>query len=89
MGERTVKESVSGDLCRPIVLERLWIILFCLSVCYGGLWDAAGCSRMGQNHSHSIVPGGLLVTSYTTRFTPFTSLMMRVATWPMNFMSKG
>ena len=40
-------------------------------------------------HSHSIVPGGLLVTSYTTRFTPFTSLMMRVATWPMNFMSNG
>src|SRR5436190_18548680 len=30
-------------------------------------------------HSHSIVPGGLLVTSYTTRFTPFTSLMIRVA----------
>ena len=23
-------------------------------------------------HSHSIVPGGLLVTSYTTRFTPLT-----------------
>jgi hypothetical protein len=35
---------------------------------------------MGQNHSHSIVPGGLLVTSYTTLLTPFTSLMMRVAT---------
>ena len=40
-------------------------------------------------HSHSIVPGGLLVTSYTTRFTPFTSLMMRVATWPMNPISNG
>jgi len=40
-------------------------------------------------YSHSIVPGGLLVTSYTTRFTPFTSLMMRVATAPMNFMSNG
>jgi hypothetical protein len=38
-------------------------------------------------HSHSIVPGGLLVTSYTTRFTPFTSLMIRVATAPKNFMS--
>ncbi len=23
---------------------------------------------MGLNHSHSIVPGGLLVTPYTTRF---------------------
>jgi hypothetical protein len=43
-------------------------------------WDA---------HSHSIVPGGFDVTSYTTRFTPFTSLMIRVATWPMNFISNG
>jgi len=43
--------------------------------------------RMGKNHSHSIVPGGLLVTSYTTLFTPFTSLMMRVAVSPRNFMS--
>ncbi|MET4272142.1 hypothetical protein ABIB68_000494 [Bradyrhizobium sp. F1.2.2] len=41
----------------------------------------------GENYSHSIVPGGLLVTSYTTRFTPFTSLMMRVAVSPRNFMS--
>jgi hypothetical protein len=32
-------------------------------------------------YSHSIVPGGLLVMSYTTRLTPLTSLMMRVATW--------
>ena len=40
-------------------------------------------------HSHSIVPGGLLVTSYTTRLTPFTSLMMRVATPPMKAMSKA
>ena len=45
--------------------------------------------RRTKTHSHSIVPGGLLVTSYTTRFTPFTSLMIRVATWPRNFMSKG
>jgi hypothetical protein len=48
---------------------------------------SAGSSH--HPHSHSIVPGGLLVTSYTTRFTPFTSLMIRVATLPMNFMSKG
>src|ERR1700743_2840546 len=33
----------------------------------------------GQNdYSHSIVPGGLLVMSKTQRFTPFTSLMMRL-----------
>ena len=29
------------------------------------------------DHSHSIVPGGLLVMSNTTRFTPFTSLVIR------------
>lgn len=38
-------------------------------------------------YSHSIVPGGFDVTSYTTLFTPFTSLMMRVAVSPRNFMS--
>jgi len=45
--------------------------------------------RRKAPYSHSIVPGGLLVMSYTTRLTPFTSLMMRVATWPMKAMSKG
>ena len=32
-------------------------------------------------YSHSIVPGGLLVMSKTQRFTPFTSLMMRLASF--------
>jgi len=44
-------------------------------------------SQSTPPYSHSIVPGGLLVTSYTTRFTPLTSLMIRVATLPRNFMS--
>jgi len=55
------------------------------------LGGAASSLYYGLNehfpYSHSIVPGGLLVTSYTTRFTPFTSLMMRVAVSPRNFMS--
>jgi hypothetical protein len=38
-------------------------------------------------YSHSIVPGGLLVMSYTTRLTPLTSLMIRVAVSPKNFIS--
>ena len=42
-----------------------------------------------SGHSHSIVPGGLDVTSYTTRLTPFTSLMIRVAVSPRNFISNG
>ena len=31
-----------------------------------------------KTHSHSIVPGGLDVMSYTTRFTPFTSFTIRL-----------
>ena len=34
-------------------------------------------ARPGTAHSHSIVAGGLLLTSYTTRFTPGTSLAIR------------
>jgi len=42
-------------------------------------------SLLGQMfHSHSIVPGGLLVMSNTQRFTPFTSLMMRLASFSSN-----
>jgi hypothetical protein len=77
MGERTVRESVSGDLCRPIVPERLWMILFCLSVCYGGFRDAVGYPRMGQNHSHSIILDRGRVTKQMAALTSFTSLMMR------------
>ena len=37
----------------------------------------AGCGAGRAAHSHSMVPGGLLVTSSTTRLTPSTSLVMR------------
>src|SRR5262249_5295371 len=36
----------------------------------------------GPDHSHSIVEGGLVLTSYTTRFTPGTWLVIRVAIRP-------
>lgn len=42
---------------------------------------------VSKSYSHSIVPGRLLVTSYTTRFTPFASFMMRVTVSPKHFMS--
>ena len=44
--------------------------------------DAGGrpLPRGGRSHSHSMVPGGLLVTSSTTRLTPSTSLVIRVDT---------
>lgn len=35
-------------------------------------------TRIAYHHSHSIVPGGFDVMSYTTRFTPFTSFTIRV-----------
>src|SRR5690606_22699670 len=52
------------------------------------VFNAIGCghaalrnlwiSAIPSSYSHSIVAGGLLEMSYTTRFTPATSLMMRV-----------
>ena len=35
-------------------------------------------ARPGAGYSHSMVPGGLLVTSSTTRLTPSTSLVIRL-----------
>jgi hypothetical protein len=63
MGRRTVRESVSGDLCQPIVLERHRMIFFFISESYVVLSDIVGYARMGKNHSHSIVPGGFEVMS--------------------------
>jgi hypothetical protein len=39
-----------------------------------------GPSTSADAHSHSMVPGGLLVTSRTTRLTSGTSLVIRVET---------
>ena len=38
--------------------------------------------RRQRRYSHSIVAGGLLLMSYTTRFTPATSLTMRLLMRP-------
>ena len=52
-----------------------------------GRWESAALARTStlhcrrrelRPHSHSIVPGGLLVMSRQTRLTPLTSLMMRL-----------
>lgn len=45
--------------------------------------------HVGFIHSHSIVPGGLLVMSYTTRLTLRTLLQMRVDTTLRNSGLKG
>ncbi len=46
----------------------------------GDLIEKTAAARLpaGSRHSHSMVPGGLLVTSSTTRFTSGTSLVIRV-----------
>jgi len=38
--------------------------------------------KPAKPYSHSMVAGGLELTSYTTRFTPLTSLIMRVEILP-------
>lgn len=45
-----------------------------------GAASAADIFSLGRHlpHSHSIVLGGFELMSYTTRFTPFTSLMIRL-----------
>src|SRR5262249_61742142 len=44
----------------------------------GGRWMGGGAQRPALTHSHSIVAGGFDEMSYTTRFTPWTSLVMRL-----------
>ena len=45
---------------------------------FGSLKSSKENAEPPETHSHSIVAGGLLEMSYTTRFTPRTSLMMRL-----------
>lgn len=47
----------------PIDCETCGEIIVDISVHYGVLWRSIGYARTGPNYSHSIVPGGLLVTS--------------------------
>ena len=49
------------------------------SAVYVNIPSVGDSPRSTPNHSHSIVPGGFDVTSYTTRLMPCTSLMIRVA----------
>src|SRR5690606_16033983 len=49
-----------------------------------GCVSAGAGSGLLSGHSHSMVAGGLLDTSYTTRETPSISLMMRFDTCPMS-----
>lgn len=54
----------------------------------GGLHHQKDHQESARAHSHSIVAGGLLEISYTTRLTPRTSLMMREDTFARNSYGK-
>ncbi len=87
--QRTVRHAGRSSCSIAIAGDRSRLIYYLNSMPYVDFSILADSHRTTPHHSHSIVPGGLLVTSYTTRFTPFTSLVIRVATRPMNAMSNG
>src|SRR6516165_9448924 len=75
------------DLCfqtnhaQPSFNSRLREIVCALPVPWEEILLIADHHKHGQDfslHSHSIVPGGFDVMSYTTRLMPFTSLTMRL-----------
>ena len=64
--------AIATDRCRDVFRSK--------STRYGSFSIACDSPRRTSIHSHSIVAGGLLETSYTTRLMPRTSLMMREET---------
>ena len=60
-----------------VVLLLLILFLGLPQIAFAGY---SGVPRDRSDYSSSIVPGGLLVRSYTTRLTPFTSLIIRFIT---------
>jgi len=59
----TVSHTVDPQAMPAIDSDRFWEIISVISACYGVRSRSSGYSRIGENYSHSIVPGGLLVTS--------------------------
>ena len=86
----------------PNIANRWDLLIFCVlsasicEICGSCLLIAqlqnwrCGLVRSGARpHSHSIVLGGLELMSYTTRFTPRTSLMIRVEIRPSTSYGMG
>ncbi len=59
----TVSHTVIPEANPAIVGERPRDIYLCISVRCVVFRRISGYARMGKNHSHSMVPGGLDVTS--------------------------
>lgn len=67
--------SIRGDPARSWVYREGGILSATLAVIAMVIWLVSGMDLYPVNkiplvYSHSIVPGGLLVMSYTTRLTP-------------------
>lgn len=71
---RSCWPAIATDNCRDVFLYK--------STRYGSFSITGDSPRRTSNHSHSIVAGGLPETSYTTRFSPRTSLMIRFEVRP-------
>ncbi len=78
-----ISHSIMKGKCFLFIFRNLKRIVNKITVEFG-VWTDQGRSSMGAIYSHSMVPGGLDVMSYTTRLTPGTSLMIRVETFPRN-----
>ena len=64
-------------VCSAITQEGKHTLVGCPSAVMGSsVHGAIEWQEKNRAHSHSIVAGGLLLMSYTTRFTPFTWLMI-------------
>lgn len=68
-GSAVAREIASNDALRVGTIRRL-------------RFRAKTSADVQYLYSHSIVAGGFDEMSYTTRFTPFTSLMIRVEMRP-------
>src|SRR4051812_43612332 len=83
-------QALSGARSTPLRAFSMHVQLGKQCLTCNRFLDGACQSRHSfMRYSHSIVPGGLLVMSYVTRFTPRTSFTMRPATRVRNAMSNG
>ncbi len=81
----TVSFTVNLFCWPAIATDRCHDVFSCKSIRYSSFPIADDSPRRTSIHSHSIVAGGLLLTSYTTRLIPRTSLIIRELT----FANKG
>src|SRR6266852_6730896 len=72
VGSCAPRSGISNTFAPVLVASLAW------AACAPQLSTPFFIILLAQAHSHSMVPGGFDVMSNTTRFTPFTSLTMRL-----------